>query len=120
MNLTDKIEKERKKVIAVDLDGTLTNVIYINNFWDIPMNELGNYYLKIKPNIKVIRKVNELYAKGFIINVFTSRWDLYKTQTKAWLDNHNVKYHELHMNKPFYDFMIDDKALRPNETGKIK
>jgi len=121
MNLTDKIEKERKKIVAVDLDGTLTNENYINGFWSLGINELAEFYkTKATPNKKIINKLNELYDKGFIINIFTSRWDLFKEQTTTWLENNGIKYNELHMNKPFYDFILDDKALRPNEIIKIK
>lgn len=120
MNLTDKIEKERKKVVAVDLDGTLTNVRYIDDFWELSMNNLGEYYEELSPNKEIIDEVNRLYKEGFIINIFTSRWDLYKNQTIRWLIKNNISYHELHMNKPFYDFIIDDKALRPDETKQVK
>ena len=120
MSLTDNIEKARKKVIAADLDGTLTNIRYIPGFWEMTMKELGDYYLTLSPNNDIKRKINNLYDNGFTINIFTSRWDLYKPQTKKWLEQNEVKYHELQMNKPFYDFIIDDKAIELNNIERIK
>jgi len=120
MNLTDKIEKERKKVVAVDLDGTLTHVSYIKNFWELSMNELGEYYISLNPNRNMIRETNRLHRRGFTINIFTSRWDLYKRQTTEWLRKNHVRYDELIMNKPFYDFILDDKCVKLDEVRSIK
>jgi len=121
MNLETKaIEAKRSKVVAVDLDGTLTEGAYIDNFWDITTLELGKHYLNAKPKIKIIKAVNSLYDKGYIICLFTSRWDLYKPQTKEWLQKNGVKYHELWMNKPFYDFILDDKSVELNRIDQIR
>jgi phosphoserine phosphatase len=121
MNLTDKIEKERKKIIAVDLDGTLTNECYIDKFWSLEINELAEFYkTRATPNKKIINQINKLYNKGFIINIFTSRWDLFKEQTITWLENNGIRYNELHMNKPFYDFILDDKCVKLDEVRRIK
>lgn len=66
-----------------------------------------------QPNIDYI---NHLYCDGHIITYWTARgaktgidWtELTKQQLEAW----GCKYHCLRLDKPFYDKIIDDKAVR--------
>ena len=106
---------EFKKVIAFDLDDVLCQRSVENN-------TIGKYELcePIQENIDI---VNKLYDDGYKILIYTARGmitlggDMSKIETvlrdittkhlKEW----NVKYHELHMGKIFYDVLIDDKAL---------
>ena len=71
----------------------------------------------------VIKKINKLYNRGFIITIFTSRYlgrnieninraikQGYKVtfrQLKKW----KIKYHKLIFGKPSFDIFIDDKAI---------
>ncbi len=100
----------KKKIICFDID----NVVCITN---------KNHYLKSKPNLKAIKKINELYKKGYIIKFFTSRFmgrnkdnvKLAKIQgykmTKDQLKKWKVNYHKLILGKPSYDLFIDDKSI---------
>ena len=100
----------KKKIICFDID----NVVCITN---------KNHYLKSKPNLKAIKKINELYKKKYIIKFFTSRFmgrnkdnvKLAKIQgykmTKDQLKKWKVNYHKLILGKPSYDLFIDDKSI---------
>jgi len=102
--------KIRKKVICVDLDGTICSLTK------------GNY-LSAKPKMKAVKKINSLYMEGHKIIIFTARfmgrnrdnkseakrqgYKLTLKQLKKW----NLKFHKLIMGKPSYDVLIDDKAF---------
>jgi hypothetical protein len=82
-----------------------------------------NYYSKSKPIYNSIDIVNELYQRGHVIKIFTSRfmgrsneninrailrgYELTQKQLKKW----KVKYHYLIFGKPSYDIIIDDKSF---------
>lgn len=101
--------KKIKKTICFDLD----NVICKTN--------KKKEYIKSKPNLKAIKKINELKIKYNII-IFTARgmgrfkgdvkkvksnlFKLTKKQLKIW----DVKYDKLIMGKPSYDLIVDDKS----------
>ena len=90
-------------VIFFDVDGTICTQKYKDT------------YEQAKPIAKNIKKVNSLYDKGIKIIIWTARgtttginWkELTEKQLKEW----GVKYHELRMNKPYYDMFICDKAI---------
>lgn len=111
--------KDKRPIVAVDLDGTLTKVGHFDNLWKMTFLELKKVYKNVKPRKDIIKKVNKLYDKGYIIYIFTSRYDIYQHLTKHWLQKHGVKYHFFIMNKPFYNFLIDDKAFMPEDIDKI-
>lgn len=94
-------------IYEVDLDGTLCT------------NTYGDYDIA-KPIIENILKVNDLYNKGNIININTGRgsttkidWrELTEKQLRLW----GIKYHSLTVGeKPYYDYIIDDKAINELE-----
>ncbi len=72
--------------------------------------------IPIKENIE---KINKLYNEGHTIIYWSSRgiitgldwFDLTEKQLKKW----NCKYHELKLDKPFYDIIICDKSKRIEE-----
>lgn len=107
---------DKRPRIAVDLDGTLTKKGYFNDIYHINYKTLGNQYSKAKPDKEMIKIINDYHKKGYIIYIFTSRSDLHERITKKWLDKYKVKYHYIIMNKPFYNLIIDDKAVRPEEV----
>ena len=109
---------DKKKRIAVDLDGTLTNHARFPEIWDLTPKQLMKLYDKVKPDKEMIHIINNLYENGFIIYIFTSRSDLLQKQIEDWLDKNDVKYHYFIANKPFYDILIDDKAITP-EVAKL-
>lgn len=87
------------KVIAVDLDGVLCR----GEFWG------GK---EPKPNLKMIKKVQELYNNGAIIIIYTARQPKMYVETLSWLIKYNVPFHGIAMFvKPGADYYIDDKAI---------
>ncbi len=79
----------------------------------------GLDYEHSRPHRRVIQKINDLYYKGHTIKIFTSRgmktglnWrELTENQLREW----GLKYHELIFGKPYYDVMIDDRAVNVKE-----
>jgi hypothetical protein len=100
----------KKKVFCFDIDNTICKTI-------------GNDYLKSIPITKAIKVINLLYNNGYVIKLYTGRYmgrnkdnvlkakkqgfNLLVKQLKKW----NVKYNSLHMGKPAFDFLIDDKSI---------
>jgi hypothetical protein len=76
-------------------------------------------YANSSPIVERISHMNRHYDKGHHITYWTARggnsgtdWtELTTNQLKEW----GVKYHELKMWKPSYDFWIDDKALHAGD-----
>ena len=107
--------KKRKKTICFDIDNVLCST-------------KNSKYRSSKPKIQVIRKINQLYNKGYKIIFFTSRFmgrtnnntkkayslgfQLTTNQLKKW----QVKYHKLIMGKPSYDLIIDDLSIYFKKT----
>lgn len=107
-------------IYAVDLDHTLC----------FPNLKEKNTYLRYGealPNLPLIEKINSLYEKGDTIILYTARrmlthkGDLQKIEedvgdiTRDWLRQHKVKYHELIFGKIYYDLLIDDKTILPED-----
>ena len=98
-------------IILVDIDGTIC---------DTPEN---NDYTKAVPIKGNIKKINELYDKGYRIEYWTGRgretginWmNLTMKQFKEW----GVKYHQLKFQKP-YDVVIDNNAINVKDLDKIE
>lgn len=97
-------------IYCFDLDGTICSLTENNN------------YVNALPFLHVIEKINKLFEQH-TIKIFTARgassgidWtDLTIKQLQNW----NLKYHELIMNKkPTYDVFIDDKAYNVEEWIK--
>ena len=77
-------------------------------------------YEQAIPIQKNIDKINKLYDEGNKIIYWTARgsstspnnWrNLTEKQLKEW----GCKYHELRLDKPHYDLIIDDKSKRIEE-----
>jgi len=79
----------------------------------------GSDYQNSKPILSRIESINQLYDSGHEITYWTARgmssnkdWsELTTKQLKEW----GVKYHELKMKKPSYDYWIDDKAINARD-----
>ena len=95
------------KVIYVDIDETIC--VTPNN---------RNYFESI-PILENIQKINDLYDQGHTIVYWTARGSRKQTNwfslTKSQLDLWGAKYHELRVDKPYYDLFIDDKTIRIEE-----
>jgi len=95
------------KVIYVDIDETICTTPDSRKYEDA------------NPIFENIEKINKLYEKGNTIVYWTSRgsrkqinwYDLTYKQLILW----GVKFHELRVDKPYYDLFIDDKTLRIEE-----
>lgn len=102
------MKKEYKGYIAVDFDAVLAT-------YDRPFvyNKLGS------SNKEVIETINHFYKMGYYVYIFTGRLETPKIIN--WLKNNNVKYHSFNRciknypneskAKPYYDVLIDDKAV---------
>ena len=94
--------------IYVDIDETIC-------YHDDNNTRTARDYNLAMPIIENIKKANSLYEDGHTIVYWTARgavsgidWtDLTTDQLNQW----GVKYHDLKLNKPYYDLFIDDKAL---------
>lgn len=92
-------------IIYVDIDDTICYY---------PDNDKTNYNNAL-PYTDRINKINTLYKQGNTIIYWTARGT--KTGinwfhiTLSQLNKWNCLFHELRMNKPFYDIFIDDKNI---------
>lgn len=98
--LREILANPRDKLIAVDLDWTLTNWEF---WWGVDRS---------KPNVDRIEFINNLYKKGAHIIVYTARQPEMCATTMAWLIENWVMYHWLAFGKKCgASCYIDDKAL---------
>lgn len=95
------VNLERKLVFCFDIDGVLC------------YTEGVDYEHSI-PNLEIIKKVNDLYDKGYTIKIFTGRGSQsginWRELTEDQLCEWGVKYHTLIFGKPVYDVFVDDLA----------
>lgn len=80
-------------------------------------------YSKSSPIKKNIKTINELYKKGHVIKIFTSRYmgrtnsDVKKTNKLGYKKTYNqlkrwkLNFNELILGKPRYDVFVDDKSI---------
>lgn len=80
------------------------------------------HYKFVKPIPEMIEYINKLYDDGNYIIISTARHmgttngniGLINARvgkiTLDWLENNNVKYHEISFGKPYADFYVDDKS----------
>ena len=105
------------KNIVIDIDDTIC------------FTTKGDYQ-NSKPNVELIKKVQEYHKEGFRIILFTSRnMRTYKGNVGEinkntlpiildWMKKYDVPFDEIHVGKPwcgFEGFYVDDKAIRPDE-----
>jgi len=102
-------KKRESALIAVDLDGVLTNT---TNWWEgMPEPE---------PRLDIIQKIKDLYyKKHFIIIIYTSRKETARKETEAWLRKYGIPFYAIVMEKMGAECYIDDKAIRPDEIDSV-
>ncbi len=104
-------------IIRVDIDETICYTPYMT---DENGNKKRDYY-NSSPYKHNIEKINTAYDEGHTIIYWTSRGSRTKIDwrelTERQLANWGAKYHELHLDKPYYDFIIDDKAIEISVLG---
>ena len=89
-------------------------------------------YKKSKPDIAAIKLINELYEKGHIIKLNTSRYmgrfndNINKSKKKGSLETikqlnkWGLKFHKVFLGKPSSDVYIDDKSYGYNKKWKLR
>jgi len=109
-------QQNRKKVIAVDMDNTLTEYHNFETYLDHTPRYWMGIYKDLKPVKKIVDYVNKLAADdNNIVYIYTARDDVYETVTIQWLKKYKVNYEHVIMKKPFFDLLIDDRTIRPEE-----
>lgn len=99
------------KTFCFDIDNT---IVKFDNDRD---------YENFKPDKEMVNIINDLYAQGHKIVLYTARGmrsvgaskiesEILPSLLKN-LDNIGLKYDELLTHKPVYDWFIDDKAIDP-------
>lgn len=77
----------------------------------------GTAYADAQPWPEHIAVVNRLFEAGHTVVMWTARGSLngvtlsLRQLTERQLDKWGVKYHELRLDKPFFDVLVDDRAL---------
>ena len=104
-----------KKIIYVDVDGTICNNPELPNFSDQSLD-----YSKAEPLYARIDAINDLYDEGHNITYWTARGchsgNDFTELTRNQLDEWGCKYHKLSVGeKPAYDLLICDKTKRIEE-----
>lgn len=96
--------------VCFDIDGVLCD-------------QVAQDYDGARPNLAMIGLVNRLYERGDTIVLHTSRFmgraqsdpveaeRIGREFTVRQLAGWGVRYHELWMGKPRYDFLIDDRSV---------
>ena len=101
------------KIIYVDIDETICHRETSTDFG------VTHDYTKAKPIMDNIHKINRLYDQGNTIVYWTARGSRkqinWEELTVKQLTEWGAKYHELKVDKPFYDLFIEDKSLRIEE-----
>lgn len=106
-------------IIACDMDGTLCENFDSSLKEKTPLDWMA-HYKTVKPVQEMIDYINDLYDEGNEIYIFTARDDLYTKVTIDWLKRKGVKYNWIQMKKPYYDLLIDDKTVTPQEIITIE
>lgn len=103
----------KKKHFCFDIDDTI-----------VAWNDNRDYE-NFKPDVEMVNLINELYAQGHHISIYTARGmksvgpgriaaEIVPLLVKN-LEKIGLNYHELRTHKPLYDWIIDDKAMNPQE-----
>ncbi|MFN0173002.1 MAG: phosphoheptose isomerase [Saprospiraceae bacterium] len=79
------------KNYLIDIDGTICD--------DVP-NEEPERMGTVEPYLDALTMLNRWYDDGHIIYFFTSRTELHRPVTEAWLNLHGFKYHGIVFGKP--------------------
>lgn len=107
------------KVIAFDLDGTLSNnrkLLKILN--GNPLRGSGKFG---EPNKKVIRRMYALKKLGYKIAIYTARAKSETRVLKRWLDKYKAPYNYLWLDqKPPFIILVDDRVVDVKRNSWFK
>ena len=105
------IKEPDTMVIYVDIDETICNISGSDS-------SVARDYNKAVPILERIEKINNLYDEGHTIVYWTARGSLtgidWRELTEKQLKTWGVKYHDLRLDKPYYNLFIDDKNINSN------
>jgi hypothetical protein len=94
-------------------------MIYCFDIDETICNSPGLDYSQATPILQRIQKINQLYAQGHTIKLYTARGSMtgidWSEITRAQLVNWGLSFHELNFGKPFADFYVDDKAINESD-----
>ncbi|QQV89422.1 hypothetical protein SJ_04 [Proteus phage SJ_PmiM] len=100
-----------------DIDNTIT-------LWNTNRD-----YENFKPDPEMVKIINGLYDEGHTITLYTARGMTSvgpgKIATEiipslvSNLESIGLKYHNLLTHKPFYDLIVDDKAMDPGTFKEL-
>jgi phosphoglycolate phosphatase-like HAD superfamily hydrolase len=113
-----------RKIVLVDLDGTLADVKHRLHFIRGPKKNWKQFFKKMSedpPVDEVVQWVREL-AEDHSIVVITGRPEEYRKPTTAWLDKHKVPYEAIHMRKDGDrrpDYIIKQEVLDVLDRSSI-
>ncbi len=103
-------KKKFKKIVCFDLDNVICKTKNKN-------------YRNAQPIKNNIKKINELFAKGYMIKIFTARYmgrnreNIFAARKQGYKMTYNqlkkwkVCFHKLLFGKPSFDLFIDDKSI---------
>ena len=101
---------QRPKTIICDIDGTLVKHVS-------PLEtSKPTYKMELLPG--TTETIAEWDIKGYNIILISGRREGARKETEKQLNEWNVKYHDLKLDKPFYDLFIDDKAINSEDFFK--
>lgn len=96
-------------IIFVDFDGTLHNQHH------------HKFDLWTKPNEKVAELVKKHYIAGDEIVIYSCRSNPHICDQKdedlmvKWLQRNEIPFHRIERDKPYFDVIIDDRAINPEK-----
>jgi len=98
-------------IVCFDLDKTITTKV---DGWST------NDYLKAEPNHRTIRLMRRCKENGHKVIIYTSRHSHEdRVVTANWLAMYGVPYDAINFDKPFYDFVVDDKMKDIEELEEL-
>ncbi len=105
-----------KKIVIVDLDGTLALNKHRFHYIDKKSVNKPNWEAyfeacdKDEPNKPVIESINALKTAGNKVHIFSARGDIVRNKTIQWLSKYNVPYDQLTMRE--MDSFTPDEELK--------
>jgi len=118
MTIDDLLANTEGKIVAFDLDCTLTiprHEMRID-FMNLTPNEFLKVLYEAHPNKKAIATLNDFAVKNHII-IYTARTDYTKDITYKWLEENDVQFDEVIFRKASYDLFFDDRAYNADKLN---
>ncbi len=101
------------KVICYDIDGVCTEEGATVH------DDLAGTYIYRRPNLRTRDQMRRAYNQGWTVTLYTGRREAYRRITEDWLHSHGFHYHFLFMDKPYFNYVIDDRGRSLNEFDSL-